>query len=873
MKSSHVIRQDFLEFFREHDHKIVKSAPVIPQKDPTLLFTNAGMNQFKGIFLDREKAVYPRITDSQKCIRVSGKHNDLEEVGKDTYHHTFFEMLGNWSFGDYYKEGSIRLAWRLLTEVWQLPKERLWTTVHHKDEEAAEAWKNATDIEPQRILRFGDKDNFWEMGETGPCGPCSEIHYYTGSDPDNQDPTRINADDPEYIELWNLVFIQFERDKKGQFYPLPTKHVDTGAGLERIVAVLQQKQSNYDTDLFQPIIRHISKLTGKAYHQESGMPHRVIADHVRMLTVTIADGGMPANDGRGYVIRRILRRAARFGRMLDMHTPFIYQLVDSVIDILGEVYPEIIERREHVKKVIKVEEESFGETLDKGLEIFYGICEQVNKKNKNSIPGEEAFKLYDTYGFPLDLTRLLAEEKGLTVEEAGFRREMEKQRQRAKAQHTFQVNYTQEDKEWVILSKGPDSKFIGYDREESKATLRRYLIEGDDIHVILDKTPFYAEAGGEVGDKGVIKGQDFEIAVKNTVKYDQTIVHVGKLKKGKAPADPQVVAKVDQSLSKQIRANHTATHLLHAALKKVIGKHVNQAGSLVAPDRLRFDLTHYHKLNTQQLKQIENIVNQKIRADVPLEIDYQNYEAARSSGAMALFGEKYTDRVRVVAVPQFSKELCGGKHVGRTGEIGLFKILSETSVASGIRRIEAITGPKALELIHQQEAVLKDLEELTHSSTDNLVDMVKQLQQRIKALEKSLKQKEQQRWEQAIEQEVQEEKQTIKEIDIITKFVADSDINNLKKVGDLIREKDKWAVGLVYSHYEGKNYFVIVVGDQVLAKYNLKAGQLAKGLGKALGSGGGGKPHMATTGTTQSLKGIEISKLFFSIIKENLDRG
>jgi len=873
MKSARAIRNDFLEFFREYNHKIVKSAPVIPQKDPTLLFTNAGMNQFKGIFLNREKASYPRVADSQKCIRVSGKHNDLEEVGKDTYHHTFFEMLGNWSFGDYYKHSAICFAWELLTDLWQLPKERLWATVHHEDEEAAKAWKEQTDLDPARILRFGEKDNFWEMGETGPCGPCSEIHYYTGSDLKNQDSSRINADDPEYIELWNLVFIQYERDESGQLHPLPTKHVDTGAGLERIVAVLQQKKSNYDTDLFQPIIRQISQITGHNYQPEDGMPHRVIADHVRMLTMTIADGGMPSNDGRGYVIRRILRRAARFGRMLDMHTPFIYKLVDSVIDILGEVYPEIVERQEHVKKVIKVEEESFGETLDKGLEIFRGICEQAKKENQTHIPGKEAFKLYDTYGFPLDLTRLLAEEEGLTVDEAEFQRHMEKQRQRAKAQQTFQVDYAQEDKDWVVLTEGEDSEFVGYDQEETKATLRKYVVDGDEIHVVLDKTPFYAEAGGEVGDRGIITGPDFEMAVHNTIKYDQTIVHIGQMVKGTAPHDPEVIAKVDQADSNQIRANHTATHLLHAALKQVVGEHVNQAGSLVIPEKLRFDLTHYHKLTHNQLTQIEDIVNQKIRANIDLKIDYQDYETARSSGAMALFGEKYADQVRVVAVPEFSKELCGGKHVRRTGDIGLFKILSETSVAAGIRRIEAVTGPRALELVREQESIINELEKITHSAAADLVETVRQLRERIQTLEKELKQKEQQRWEQSIEEEVQREKQTIADINIITQYIENKDIDNLKEVGDLLREKDQSAVGLIYSHYEDKHYFVIVVGQQVLEKYHLKAGQLANQLGKALGSGGGGRPHMATTGTTQSLAEVDVPTLFYNIIKENLDRG
>jgi len=478
MKTAAEIRNDFIEYFRQIDHEIVKSAPVIPLDDPTLLFTNAGMNQFKPIFLNLEEPIHKRVADSQKCIRVSGKHNDLEEVGKDTYHHTFFEMLGNWSFGDYYKKEAIQYAWRLFTEVWKFPKERLWATVYKDDDESFSIWQFETDIHPDHILHFGKKDNFWEMGDTGPCGPCSEIHYYTGNDPDHQSAKKINADDPEYIELWNLVFIQYNRDQNGELHPLPKKHVDTGAGLERIVAALQQKQSNYDTDLFMPIIDRIAELTGIPYDESSGVPHRVIADHIRMLTFSIADGGMPSNDGRGYVIRRILRRAARFGRMLNMHEPFIYKIVDTVCEILGDVYPESVERKEHVKKVIKYEEQSFGDTLDKGLDVYQHIRADLQTQKKTEIPGQDVFKLYDTYGFPVDLTQLMAEDDGFTVDIAGFNQEMAKQKKRARSAQNFKMNTGDLDKEWIVLSKGDDSEFVGYDQTAVRSILRKYSNHG-----------------------------------------------------------------------------------------------------------------------------------------------------------------------------------------------------------------------------------------------------------------------------------------------------------------------------------------------------------------------------------------------------------
>lgn len=845
MKSSKEIRQDFIDFFKNKDHKEVKSAPVIPQKDPTLLFTNAGMNQFKGVFLGKEKPQADRVVDSQKCIRVSGKHNDLEEVGKDTYHHTFFEMLGNWSFGDYYKKEAIEYAWELLTEVWKLPKERLWATVYKNDDEAAQHWRESTDIDPDRILRFGNKDNFWEMGDTGPCGPCSEVHIYTGDNPDQQKAEKVNADDPDYIELWNLVFIQYNRDQFGELNPLPVKHVDTGAGLERLVAVLQDKRSNYDTDLFTPIIDEISKLTGVDYSDEDGTPHRVIADHIRMLSTSIADGALPSNEGRGYVLRSVLRRASRYARMLEVHEPVLYKLVDSVIQVLGDAYPEIEERREHIRKVIKVEEESFGKTLDRGLEVFHKYKDEVEKAGKKTIPGEKVFKLYDTYGFPVDLTNLLADEAGLQIDEAGFDREMEKQRKQAREDSGFNVDYNQ-DLDWQILSEGADSEFVGYDQEKIETQIRKYTFNDDKIQIVLDRTPFYAEAGGEVGDTGYIYNDDFKVRVEDTFKNNQTIIHSGKLIEGEIE-NSEVVAKIDCEKSDSIRANHTATHLLHAALREVLGDHVTQAGSLVDSDRLRFDLTHFEKISDQEIKKVEDIVNAKIRQNVKLNVEHKDYEQARESGAMALFGEKYDDEVRVVSVDEFSQELCGGKHAERTSDLGLFKITMETSVASGVRRIEAVTGKKAFQLLRKDEKILAELEQESKTEREKLVDKFQKMSDQIKELNKKLEDLKEQNWESRIE-DIIEQAEKIDDIKLITSQIPDKNIDELKKIGDIVREKLNIGVGVIASEREGKPGLVVVISDGARKKYDFKAGDLALELGKILGGGGGGRPHLATAG-------------------------
>ena len=663
------IRNSFIQYFEKKDHKFHRSSPVVPIDDPTLLFTNAGMNQFKPIFLGQVEPKYKRAANSQKCIRVSGKHNDLEEVGVDTFHHTFFEMLGNWSFGDYYKKDAIEWAWDLFTNEWKLDKERLWATVYVDDDEAFDLWTQVTDIKPERVIRCGKKDNFWEMGETGPCGPCSEIHYYVGDDPSNQDPSGVNSSD-QYWELWNLVFIQNNRLRDGTLEELPQKHVDTGAGLERIATVLQGKTSNYDTDLFLPIIEKIQQIANSSYVKDP-IPHRVIADHIRMLCFSIADGALPSNDGRGYVLRRILRRAARFGRRLGLEDPFLYRLVQEVVSIMGETFPEVIEKQSHVEKVIRAEEESFNQTLDRGISHFEKIVQGIEGPE---ISGQDAFKLYDTYGFPLDLTQLMAREKDMSVDEIGFNESMDRQKKQAKEAGKF--NQKTDDLQWVTVTQGDDSKFVGYEVIECTSSIRRYTQVEDTVLVILEKTPFYAESGGQIGDIGTIKGPDIDLRVLDVKKENESFLHIckGTFSEGEG----QVDCIVNDRHRNSVKKNHTATHLMHKALKSILGDHVNQAGSLVHSDYLRFDLTHFEKISSQEIKNVEGMVNEQILLNTKLDVILQSFDDAKEAGAEALFGEKYGDEVRVVQVGDYSMELCGGTHVDRTGDIGSFKITEES---------------------------------------------------------------------------------------------------------------------------------------------------------------------------------------------------
>jgi len=838
--TSQQIRQQFFDFFKNKEHRLVQSAPVVPFDDPTLLFTNAGMNQFKDVFLGLGTRDYKRAVDTQKCIRVSGKHNDLEEVGHDTFHHTFFEMLGNWSFGDYYKKEAIKWAWELLTEVWKLPKERLWATVYKNDDEAFEFWKSETDINPKNILRFGEKDNFWEMGETGPCGPCSEIHINVGDDYKN--PDLVNAGSPECIEIWNLVFIQYNRDENGKLNELPAKHVDTGMGFERVCAVLQNKKSNYDTDVFTSIIEMVSKLSKIKYDKEEDkIPMRVIADHIRALTFAIADGAVPGNDGRGYVLRRILRRAARYGRKINLNEPFLYKLVDIITDTMGDVFPEVIEKKEYVKKVIKAEEESFNSTLDRGIELFDEVVKRLIKQNLKVIPGDEVFKLYDTYGFPADLTNVMAREINFAIDEEGFNKLMNEQKERgreASKDKFAAVNVNLNDLSGFDLVSSDPTVFTGYDELQSKAVVVGVKNNGDNTLVILDRSPFYVESGGQVDDLGkiIIGSQSYNVI--DVTKINDQIIHV------LSSADNQllkpgaeVIAEVDENRRWDIMRNHSVTHFLHKALREVLGTHVQQAGSYVGPDRLRFDFTHFAKLTNEEIQKIESIVNEQTRKNYPLK-HHRNtpFDEAKKMGALMFFGDKYGDKVNVVQFGDFTLEFCGGTHVHNSSEIGLFKILSESSIASGVRRIEAVTGAGVEKFIQSQQEQLK----LSEQKIEELIDSKKKLEKEIAELKMKDK----------LEQldhifSLSSEEKSVK---IFKGKVQADSMDELKSFGDEMRNKIKSGIGVLIAQIEDKVGIVCVVSDDLIKDKNLSAGKIVGELAKLVGGGGGGRPHLATAG-------------------------
>ena len=830
------IRQSFIQYFESKEHKFVRSSPVVPIDDPTLLFINAGMNQFKPIFLDQVQASHARVVNSQKCIRVSGKHNDLEEVGVDTFHHTFFEMLGNWSFGDYYKKEAIEWAWDLFTNEWNLDKQRLWATVYEEDDEAFDLWTEVTDIDPSRVIRCGKRDNFWEMGETGPCGPCSEIHYFVGEDLDEQESSGVNSSD-QYWELWNLVFIQSNRLPDGSLEDLPAKHVDTGAGLERIAAVLQGKTSNYDSDLFSPIIERIQSIAGSSYEKDP-IPHRVIADHLRMLCFSIADGALPSNDGRGYVLRRILRRAARFGRRIGLETPFLFKMVDVMAEMMGELYPEVLERRSHIEKVIHAEEESFSHTLDRGLNHFEKIMSNIG--SGKTISGSDAFKLYDTYGFPLDLTQLLARERELTVDEAKFNELMTEQKKKAKEAGKFIDDSNEVD--WVDITSGSDSEFVGYSTHLTESRIRKHANVEDKLLVVLDKTPFYAESGGQVGDIGVIKGSSGELKVLDVRKDNEMFVHIcdGVL----GDMEEMLECIVDTQHRRSVKNNHTATHLMHKALKNVLGDHVNQAGSLVHPDYLRFDLTHFEKISNEEIISIERMVNEQILFNTEVDVTIQGFDDAKRSGAEALFGEKYGEEVRVVKVGDYSLELCGGTHVDRTGDIGSFKITDESSLSSGVRRIVAVTGKQAMVQMQSDSSVLNELQSLLNTSPSGMVERIESLFKDKKELEKRLRTRPK---NEDLDEKFMEQFETIGSHKSLVMKAKSSSMEDLKTLGDSIFNRLPSGVAVVFSEGEEKPMAVVIVSKN-LNKKGIIAGQIAKTVGGFMGGGGGGKPHLATAG-------------------------
>lgn len=853
------IRQSFLDFFKNKGHQIVPSAPVIPQNDPTLHFTNAGMNQFKDIFLGTRNRPYPRVADSQKCIRVSGKHNDLEEVGRDTYHHTFFEMLGNWSFGDYFKAESIHWAWELLTRVWQLPKERLYITVFEgndsdgvePDEEAIEEWKKQTDIDPSHIYRFGKKDNFWEMGETGPCGPCSEIHIDRGEGfcdklhlPDHV--CQVNGGCARFIELWNLVFIQFSRDETGKLNALPARHVDTGAGFERLVAVLQGKISNYDIDLFQPILEEIARITGIAYGAgEIGVAFRVLADHIRALTFAIADGAIPSNERQGYVLRRLLRRAARFGRVLGMREPFIFKLVKPLVDEMGDTYPEIRARQDYISRVIRSEEENFGRTLDRGIEIFEQKAKTALAKGDRIFSGSDTFLLHDTFGFPLDLTQLMAAEKDMTVDVATFEREMEQQRERSVKDRDTTYQSLE------IISTEGDSFFTGYLFDEIEST----ILHCEEGKIVLKETPFYAESGGQVGDTGVIHNERFEFLVQDTQYVGEHILHLGRLIRGTNPRRGESVrAKIEAKKRRATERNHTVTHLLHKALRTVLGDHVHQAGSLVHPDYMRFDFTHFEKIPEERLMEIEQIVNQKILENLPVAWQIVPLEKAKKLGAMALFGEKYGDQVRMVEIQSYSRELCGGTHVRASGQIGEFIIISETAVAAGIRRIESLTGLKALEYARQKFTLLDQVSRAIACPPQEIGQRLAVLLDERKKLEAEIKKLRFDSSKDLINDLMVDMKQ-VNGVKVVAAKVDTKDVDELRRMGDLVRERLGSGIAVLATVLEEKITFICIVTKDLIQTKNLKAGELVKAVATIAGGSGGGAPHMALAGAK------DISKL------------
>lgn len=852
MMRSEDIRKQFIDFFVDKGHKPVKSAPVIPYDDPTLLFTNAGMNQFKPIFLGQIEPKHRRVVDSQKCIRAGGKHNDLEEVGRDGFHHTLFEMLGNWSFGDYYKKEAIIWAWELLTEVWELAPERLYATVHHTDKEAYELWEKFTKISHNHIEYHGDKDNFWEMGETGPCGPCSEIHYDRGEqfcdlqdDPDHK--CGVNGDCERFIELWNLVFIQYNREANGDLKPLKNKYVDTGAGFERLVQVLQGKSSNYETDIFMPIINQVAAMSDVPYKSDrEGTSHRVISDHIRALSFAIADGGMPSNEGRGYVLRRILRRAARHGRLLGLREPFLHKLVDIVAEIMGNHYIELTEKKAHITMIIKAEEERFNITLDRGLEKFGEIARSC----KSRISGKDAFMLYDTYGFPLDLTRVMAEERGLQVDEKGFEKEMAKQKERARQAAQFEMDLEHID--WIELNPAQKTKFVGYEQQQTDCKIIKYNIDDDNnIRFVLDKTPFYAESGGQIGDVGKVYNDECTINVSDVRKHNEDIIHIGKVAEGQVN-NAKFTAMIEENYRRNVERNHTATHLLHRALKQILGDHVQQKGSLVHPDYLRFDFTHYKQVTKRELAMIEHVVNEEIRKARPVSFSYKPIEQAKEEGAVALFGEKYEEIVRVVEIEGYSQELCGGTHVKNTGAIGYFKIISESSIAAGIRRIEAISGEKAEEYITKLDNDMRQIEQILQAKQNEVVKRIKKIQTELKDAKSKLDAMAMNQASSYLDTLIKEKTVEICKIRVLSASISVKDKKAFRQIGDQLKTKLKSGVGLLGAIIDDKVSILCVVTPDLTNK--LHAGKIVNKVAEQVGGKGGGKPDMAMAGGKETDK-------------------
>lgn len=855
-KSTAEIRQAFLDFFHSKGHQVVASSSLVPHNDPTLLFTNAGMNQFKDVFLGLDKRNYSRATTSQRCVRAGGKHNDLENVGYTARHHTFFEMLGNFSFGDYFKHDAIQFAWELLTsEKWfALPKERLWVTVYESDDEAYEIWEKEVGIPRERIIRIGDNkgapyasDNFWQMGDTGPCGPCTEIFYDHGDHIWGGPPGSPEEDGDRYIEIWNIVFMQFNRQADGTMEPLPKPSVDTGMGLERIAAVLQHVNSNYDIDLFRTLIQAVAKVTGATDLSNKSL--RVIADHIRSCAFLIADGVMPSNENRGYVLRRIIRRAVRHGNMLGAKETFFYKLVGPLIDVMGSAGEDLKRQQAQVEQVLKTEEEQFARTLERGLAL---LDEELAKLSGDTLDGETAFRLYDTYGFPVDLTADVCRERNIKVDEAGFEAAMEEQRRRAREASGFGADYN------AMIRVDSASEFKGYDHLELNGKVTALFVDGKAVDainagqeavVVLDQTPFYAESGGQVGDKGELKGANFSFAVEDTQKYGQAIGHIGKLAAGSLKVGDAVQADVDEARRARIRLNHSATHLMHAALRQVLGTHVSQKGSLVNDKVLRFDFSHNEAMKPEEIRAVEDLVNAQIRRNLPIETNIMDLEAAKAKGAMALFGEKYDERVRVLSMGDFSTELCGGTHASRTGDIGLFRIISESGTAAGVRRIEAVTGEGAIATVHADSDRLSEVAHLLKGDSNNLADKVRSVLERTRQLEKEL----QQLKEQAAAQEsanLSSKAIDVNGVKLLVSELSGVEPKMLRTMVDDLKNQLGSTIIVLATVVEGKVSLIAGVSKDVTDR--VKAGELIGMVAQQVGGKGGGRPGMAQAGGTDA---------------------
>ena len=866
-KSTAEIRQAFLDFYHSKGHQIVESSSLVPNNDPTLLFTNAGMNQFKDVFLGIDKRSYSRATTSQRCVRAGGKHNDLENVGYTARHHTFFEMLGNFSFGDYFKHDAIQFAWELLTgENWfNLPKEKLWVTVYETDDEAFNIWADEVGVPRERIIRIGDNkgapfasDNFWQMGDTGPCGPCTEIFYDHGDHIWGGPPGSAEEDGDRYIEIWNIVFMQFNRQSDGTMLPLPKPSVDTGMGLERIAAVLQHVNSNYDIDLFRTLIAATAKVTGATDLSSKSL--RVIADHIRSCAFLVSDGVLPSNEGRGYVLRRIIRRAVRHGNMAGAKETFFYKLVAPLIEVMGPAADELKRQQSMVEQVLKTEEEQFARTLERGLAL---LDDELSKLSGDTLDGETAFRLYDTYGFPLDLTADVCRERNLKVDEIGFERAMEEQRRRARESSGFGADYNS-----MIRVDGA-SKFSGYDHNQQHSSVTALFRDGQAVDVlnageegvvVLNETPFYAESGGQVGDKGELTAQGVSFVVTDTQKYGQAIGHQGKVAQGSVKVGDSVEATIDEARRSRIRLNHSATHLLHAALRQVLGDHVSQKGSLVSDRNLRFDFSHFEAMKPEQIRQVEDIVNAQIRRNLPIETNIMDLEDAKAKGAMALFGEKYDESVRVLSMGDFSTELCGGTHARQTGDIGLFRITSEAGTAAGVRRIEAVTGEGAIAVMHQDADALREAASLVKSDAHSVAEKIRAVMDKTRQLEKELQQlKDQQAAQESAS--LSSKAIDVKGVKLLVSQLDNVEAKMLRTMVDDLKNQLGSGVVVLATTAEGKVSLVAGVTKDLTDK--VKAGELIGMVAQQVGGKGGGRPDMAMAGGSdatalpQALAGVE----------------